>query len=100
MGHGASNCTHSIRSLFRRRQVKDPAALKQACERKTTVLHIVRSAYPGGGRYLSGDLSFFGVGSKNAAFFMGSSVKLATRQAGAGDVVHELCIVGAELERR
>ncbi|PNG99190.1 Structural maintenance of chromosomes flexible hinge domain-containing protein 1, partial [Tetrabaena socialis] len=53
----------------------------------------------GGGRYLSGDLSFFGVGSKNAAFFMGSSVKLATRQAGSGSV-HELAIAGAELERR
>ncbi|KXZ46758.1 hypothetical protein GPECTOR_41g723 [Gonium pectorale] len=53
----------------------------------------------GGGRYLSGDLSFFGVGSKNAAFFMGSSVKLTTRQAGSA-AVHELHIAGSELERR
>lgn len=53
----------------------------------------------GGGRYLSGDLSYFGVGSKNAAFFMGMSVKLATRQASSG-AVHELLIAGAELERR
>ncbi|EFJ52379.1 hypothetical protein VOLCADRAFT_86759 [Volvox carteri f. nagariensis] len=57
------------------------------------------SEQAGGGRYLSGDLSFFGVGSKNAAFFMGSSVKLATRQAGS-EFVHELHIAGAELERR
>ena len=28
-----------------------------------------------GGRYLSGDISYFGVGSKNAAFFLGRSVK-------------------------
>ncbi|PNW82785.1 hypothetical protein CHLRE_06g294050v5 [Chlamydomonas reinhardtii] len=53
----------------------------------------------GGSRYLSGDLSFFGVGSKNAAFFMGRSVKLATRTAGS-EAVHELLIAGAELERR
>ncbi|GLI61005.1 hypothetical protein VaNZ11_003267, partial [Volvox africanus] len=57
------------------------------------------SEQAGGGRYLSGDLSFFGVGSKNAAFFMGSTVKLATRQAGS-EYVHELHIAGAELERR
>lgn len=53
----------------------------------------------GGGRYLSGDLSYFGVGSKNAAFFMGRSVKVATKQA-ASAYVHELCITAAELERR
>ncbi|GIL94923.1 hypothetical protein Vretimale_1033 [Volvox reticuliferus] len=57
------------------------------------------SEQAGGGRYLSGDLSFFGVGSKNAAFFMGSTVKLATRQVGS-EYVHELHIAGAELERR
>ncbi|KAG2443092.1 hypothetical protein HYH02_009506 [Chlamydomonas schloesseri] len=57
------------------------------------------STSAGGGRYLSGDLSFFGVGSKNAAFFMGRSVKLATRTAGS-QAVHELLIAGAELERR
>lgn len=53
----------------------------------------------GGSRYLSGDLSYFGVGSKNAAFFMGRSVKLATKRADS-EAVHELCIAGSELERR
>jgi hypothetical protein len=67
------------------------------------------------GRYLSGDISFFGVGSKNAAFYLGRTVKVATRAAGANNGgggaggaaaaaapgrVSELCIRGDELERR
>jgi structural maintenance of chromosomes flexible hinge domain-containing protein 1 len=69
------------------------------------------------GRYLSGDISFFGVGSKNAAFYLGRTVKVATRAAAganhaaasAGTAattapsagrVSELCIRGDELERR
>jgi hypothetical protein len=52
-----------------------------------------------GERYLSSDISFFGVGSKNAAFYLGGSVKVVTRSADS-DYVHELCIRGAELERR
>jgi len=51
------------------------------------------------GRYLSGDISFFGVGSKNAAFYLGRTVRIATRAAGAPRV-GELCIRGEELERR
>jgi hypothetical protein len=51
------------------------------------------------GRYLSGDISFFGVGSKNAAFYLGRTVRVATRAAGAPRV-SELCIRGDELERR
>jgi structural maintenance of chromosomes flexible hinge domain-containing protein 1 len=51
------------------------------------------------GRFLTGDLSFFGVGSKNAAFFMGSSVKVATRKAGER-FVHELSLAAADLEAR
>lgn len=51
------------------------------------------------GRYLSGDISFFGVGSKNAAFYLGRTVKVATRAAGAARV-SQLCIRGDELERR
>jgi hypothetical protein len=51
------------------------------------------------GRYLSGDISFFGVGSKNAAFYLGRTVKVATRARGAPRV-SELCIRGDELERR
>ncbi len=48
---------------------------------------------PAGGRYLSSDISFFGVGSKNAAFYLGRTVKVATRPPGGGRV-HELCIRG------
>ena len=78
------------------------------------------AAAPAGGRYLSGDISFFGVGSKNAAFYLGRTVKVVTRPASAGGgggdgsgsgggggsggsgsgTVHELCIRGDELERR
>ncbi|KAK9820414.1 hypothetical protein WJX72_010046 [[Myrmecia] bisecta] len=50
-------------------------------------------------RFLTSDLSFFGVGSKNAAFFMGKSIKIVTKPA-ASQYVHELCIVAAELEQR
>ena len=39
------------------------------------------------------------VGSKNAAFFMGKCIKIATRSAG-GTSVHELEIAAAELEAR
>lgn len=56
-------------------------------------------AAAGAARFLSGDLSFFGVGSKNAAFFMGSSVKVVTRKAGE-PYVHELTLGAADLEAR
>lgn len=46
-----------------------------------------------GNRYLSSNISYFGVGSKNAAFYLGNTVKVVTRQAGAA-FVHELCIQG------
>ncbi|KAI8466921.1 MAG: hypothetical protein J3K34DRAFT_524164 [Monoraphidium minutum] len=74
------------------------------------------AAQPAGGRYLSGDIRraaacvggsgagawrgfYFGVGSKNAAFYLGRTVKVVTRPP-SDDAVHELCIRGAELERR
>jgi len=57
------------------------------------------SADVGAGRFLSGDLSFFGVGSKNAAFFIGSDVKVVTRKTGER-YVHELCLAANELEER
>lgn len=38
---------------------------------------------PGADRFLSGDPSLFGVGSKNAAFLIGRSIKVATRKAGS-----------------
>lgn len=53
----------------------------------------------GAGRFLSSELSFFGVGSKNAAFFLGCSIKIATRTRGS-PLVHELAIRSAELEQR
>ena len=39
------------------------------------------------------------VGSKNAAFFMGKCIKIATRSTGS-DFVHELGIAAADLEER
>jgi structural maintenance of chromosomes flexible hinge domain-containing protein 1 len=57
------------------------------------------NAATGAGRFLTGDLSFFGVGSKNAAFFMGSFVKVSTRKAGER-YVHELSLAAADLEAR
>ncbi len=39
------------------------------------------------------------VGSKNAAFFMGKCIKIATRSAGSS-FVHELGIAAADLEER
>ncbi|PRW58303.1 Structural maintenance of chromosomes flexible hinge domain-containing 1 [Chlorella sorokiniana] len=57
------------------------------------------AAAAGAGRFLTGDLSFFGVGSKNAGFFMGSSIKVATKRADEL-YVHELCLAAADLEAR
>lgn len=57
------------------------------------------AASGGASRFLTSDLSFFGVGSKNAAFFMGSSIKIVTRKAGE-QYVHELCLTAADLEAR
>lgn len=47
-----------------------------------------------GSRYLSSDISFFGVGSKNAAFYLGRIVKVVTKTQDS-TYVHELCIQGA-----
>lgn len=50
-------------------------------------------------QYLTGNLSYFGVGSKNAAFFMGSTVKVVTRKA-EERYVHELTLAAEDLEKR
>eukprot|EP00873_Tetraselmis_striata_P016358 jgi/Tetstr1/436622/TSEL_025418.t1 len=50
-------------------------------------------------RYLSGELSYFGVGSKNASFFMGRFVKVQTKSADSC-FVHELCLRADNLEQR
>jgi hypothetical protein len=46
-----------------------------------------------GSRYLSSDISYFGVGSKNAAFYLGQTVKVVTKTSQSA-YVHELCIQG------
>lgn len=56
-------------------------------------------ANAGAGRFLTGDLSFFGVGSKNAAFFMGNVVKLVTRSSHSR-YVSELMLDASALEAR
>jgi hypothetical protein len=50
-------------------------------------------------RYLNSELSFYGVGSKNACFYLGRAVKVVTHAAGA-PFVHELRIGSAELAAR
>ena len=57
------------------------------------------TAATGVARFLSGELSYFGVGSKNAAFFLGDSIKISTRAEGAS-LVHELTLRSQELEAR
>lgn len=51
------------------------------------------------GRFLSSDLSFFGVGSKNAVFYLGSCVKMVTRAKTSSQVL-ELAIRADELRDR
>jgi hypothetical protein len=50
-------------------------------------------AVTAGSRYLSSDISYFGVGSKNAAFYLGRTVKVVTKTQDSA-YVHELCIQG------
>ena len=50
-------------------------------------------------RFLFSSLSFFGVGSKNAAFFLGNSVHIATKQDESA-VVHDLHLSATELEEK
>ena len=50
-------------------------------------------------RHLTGDLSYFGVGSKNAAFFLGRAVRVSTKRAG-DRAVHELSISADALDAR
>ena len=50
-------------------------------------------------RHLTGSLSHFGVGSKNAAFFLGRWVKVASKRAGDA-YVHELALDADALEAR
>ncbi|KAK9800826.1 hypothetical protein WJX73_002958 [Symbiochloris irregularis] len=58
-----------------------------------------RRADAGVGRFLAGNLSYFGVGSKNAAFYLGRCIKMSTKQA-EGRYVHELSISASDLEQR
>jgi len=50
-------------------------------------------------RYLNSGLSWYGVGSKQAAFFLGSHVKVVTHAPGEA-YVHELCIESKALTER
>ena len=50
-----------------------------------------------GTRFLFSDLSFFGVGSKNACFFLGHSVR-ATSKRSSGCFVHDLHLTSKALE--
>jgi structural maintenance of chromosomes flexible hinge domain-containing protein 1 len=50
-------------------------------------------------KQLHSDLSFFGVGSKNAAFFMGRSIRVASKSV-ENVLVHEMEICADNLEHR
>lgn len=58
-----------------------------------------RATQASGTKQLGSELSYFGVGSKNAAFFMGRCIKV-TSKAAANVLVHELSIHADELEQR
>ena len=49
-------------------------------------------------RFLTCNLSYFGVGSKNSVFYLGGAVKVVTKPRGSA-YVHELCLSASELER-
>ncbi|XP_046854704.1 structural maintenance of chromosomes flexible hinge domain-containing protein 1-like isoform X2 [Xenia sp. Carnegie-2017] len=50
-------------------------------------------------RYLNSDISWFGVGGKQAIFFIGNATRMITKTSDCGDV-HELCISKEEFERK
>lgn len=50
-------------------------------------------------RSLNSDLSYFGVGGKQAIFFIGTSVRMITKQAGSPDV-HELIMSEEDFEKK
>ena len=50
-------------------------------------------------RYLNSDISWFGVGGKQAIFFIGNATRMITKTENCADV-HELCISKEEFERK
>ncbi|XP_044184398.1 structural maintenance of chromosomes flexible hinge domain-containing protein 1-like [Acropora millepora] len=50
-------------------------------------------------RSLNSDISYFGVGGKQAIFFIGDATRMITKSKDCNDI-HELCISQAEFERR
>lgn len=50
-------------------------------------------------RSLNSEISYFGVGGKQAIFFIGDATRMITKSKGCNDI-HELCISQAEFERR
>ncbi|CAM1306290.1 TMPRSS15 (predicted), partial [Pycnogonum litorale] len=50
-------------------------------------------------RSLNSDISYFGVGGKQAIFFIGNSTRMITKPSNTKDV-HELCISKKEFEKR
>ncbi|RMX48106.1 hypothetical protein pdam_00002687 [Pocillopora damicornis] len=50
-------------------------------------------------RSLNSDISYFGVGGKQAIFFIGDATRMITKSRDCSDI-HELCISQAEFERR
>lgn len=63
------------------------------------LLHILVLNHASANEIADSWFPFMQVGSKNAAFFMGQSVKVTTKRADS-PYVHELALVAAELEQR
>uniref|UniRef100_A0A1D2ABE5 SMCHD1 ribosomal S5 domain-containing protein n=1 Tax=Auxenochlorella protothecoides TaxID=3075 RepID=A0A1D2ABE5_AUXPR len=80
-----------------KRDLNDWAVMNYSMEERGQLSQPSISASPT--KYLNSNISYFGVGSKNAAFFIGSSVKMVTRRVGE-PYVHELQLSAGELEQR
>jgi hypothetical protein len=74
---------------------KQQILLLDSAQQVLTCCHVaaVLPCPAGGNRYLSSDISYFGVGSKNAAFYLGKTVKVVSKTSDSS-YVHELCIQG------
>jgi hypothetical protein len=93
--HSSGGSAHSSRDSRAGARMPPPQllpgpAVAHAARLLTPLCLCARAA---GSRYLSSDISYFGVGSKNAAFYLGRTVKVVTKTQDSA-YVHELCIQG------
>eukprot|EP00884_Botryococcus_braunii_P005311 jgi/Botrbrau1/14781/Bobra.0284s0014.2 len=82
-----------------KRQLNDWAVMNLAMEDREQEQCRTTGGCTTNPRFLTGNLSYFGVGSKNAAFYLGRSVKMTTKER-SGPVIHELQLEASVLEQR